>query len=511
MPTSKTRLKLDSSGQYARQIGWLTGRSGQKKFRLGRDLRKAEVAHYKLGLLWQVVETQHERHESAVARSGFGQQGDERPVWTDDALVIAEAIRKHQHEVRVPRPARILDDTAYMTYLDGLRQRVGHLISVLPADREAAERGREIHRFHAEHRSRKARLSARIAEVPVPLGVTGSSLYQALDDYAIYAQQQNKREGGRIEAANTRRLKDSIGDMDLGEFGYTAMETIKTYWASRPEAKTPKGEGSGKPISISTVNNHLKTARRFVRWLDRSDTFDWELPRHGLDAMTVNLQRLQTDAEVAERRHGVKVLTVPQLATIYEHATDFERLLVLLGLNAAMAQAEITTLRWDEVEPGVIKRIRRKVGVYAEFALWPETEQALEWWSRVRPAGSDLVMVSGEGNPYNRHRISNTWAKLRKRIERETGQPADWWLPFKHLRKTAAQLVRDASDGEVAGTFLSHGQPVASDELADVYSNRPFDKVGAALGDVRDKLKKVFKTALDAFTGEKVGQGPKRR
>jgi hypothetical protein len=57
----------------------------------------------------------------------------------------------------------------------------------------------------------------------------------------------------------------------------------------------------------------------------------------------------------------------------------------------------------------------------------------------------------------------------------------EWWLPFKHLRKTAAQLVRNVSDGEIAGTFLSHGTPVASDELADRYSNRPFDRVSKAL------------------------------
>jgi hypothetical protein len=52
MPNRKAKLKPDNSGQYTRQIGWLPGRSGQKKFRLGRDLQKAEVAYDKLGRLW---------------------------------------------------------------------------------------------------------------------------------------------------------------------------------------------------------------------------------------------------------------------------------------------------------------------------------------------------------------------------------------------------------------------------------------------------------------------------
>ncbi len=511
MATSKALLKPDSSGQYARQIGWLTGRSGQKKFRLGRDLQKAELAHYKLGLLWQVVVDQHERAAVPVGTYAPPDQTPEKPVWTEEALTVAEAIRKHQHDIRVGPAEHDKGDVAYLTRLDYLRQRYGHLIQTIPADEEAAERGLEVHRGHAEHRSRQARVSARIADIPMPTGVNGSNLYEALDAYGVHAQEHNRKEGGRVEAANARRLKNAIHDMDLGDFGYSSMEWIKNYWSARPEAMTRGGKGSGKPISVTTVDNHLSSARRFVRWLDRSDAFDWELPRHGIDALKVNLRRLRTDAELGQRRHGVKVLGLEELATIYRYATDFERLLILLGLNGAMAQAEISTLLWDEVEGDSIKRIRRKSGVYAEFALWPETQKALDWWQRVRPAKGELVMLTDRGQPYTRQRISNTWGNLRRRIERDTGLAPDWWLPFKHLRKTAAQLVRQASDGEVAGVFLSHGQPVATDELADAYSNRPFEKVGAALGDVLGKLEKVFSTAPDAFTGERVGQGPKQR
>jgi integrase len=235
------------------------------------------------------------------------------------------------------------------------------------------------------------------------------------------------------------------------------------------------------------------------------------MPRHGLDALKVNLKRLRTDAEVGQRRHGVKVFTPDQLAVAYRSATDFERLLVLLGLNAAMAQAEVLTLRQDEVEGDTVKRIRRKSGVYAEFQLWPETQQALDWWQRVRPAKGDLVMLTDRGQPYTRQRISNAWTNLRKRIERDTGQAPGWWLPFKHLRKTAAQLVREVSDGEVAGVFLSHGQPVATDELADAYSNRPFDKVAAALEESRDKLAAMFTAAPEAFTSKSTGKRTSRR
>lgn len=86
-----------------------------------------------------------------------------------------------------------------------------------------------------------------------------------------------------------------------------------------------------------------------------------------------------------------------------------------------------------------------------------------------------------------------------------------WWLPFKHLRKTGAQLVRQASDGEIAGVFLSHGQPVASDELADVYSNRPFARVAEALAKVHAVLAPMFAAAPKAFTVRAIGRGPQRQ
>jgi integrase len=383
----------------------------------------------------------------------------------------------------------------------------------VPADLEAADRGRQEHQAYAEHRSRQARLNARIASIPVPSGVLGKALYQAIDAYADRAVEQMAKESGKVEAATARRLKAGTPDMDLGEFGYSAIERIRTYWAARPEAKLRGGKGAGRAISLTTVDNHLSTARRFVRWLDRSDAYAWEMPRHGVEALTVNLKRLRTGDELASRRHGVKVLGADQLAVVYRHATDFERLLLLLGLNAAMAQAEIITLRWDEIEvdPPAIKRIRRKTSVYGEFALWQETQAALGWWRRVRPPTGPLVMVTSTGQPYTRTRISNAWAHVRDRIARDAGVGPDWWLPFKHLRKSAAQLVRRASDGEVAGTFLSHGTPVATDDLADRYSNRPFDKVAAALGLVQQELSPMFAAAPDAFQGNALGRGPQRQ
>ena len=68
-------------------------------------------------------------------------------------------------------------------------------------------------------------------------------------------------------------------------------------------------------------------------------------------------------------------------------------------------------------------------------------------------------------------------------------------LSFGKLRKTAGNLIRQFADGEVAGVFLSHGQPVRTDDLLDVYSTRPFGRVFKAIRDVEKYLEPMFSAA----------------
>ena len=48
----------------------------------------------------------------------------------------------------------------------------------------------------------------------------------------------------------------------------SALQKLGDYCRERP---TPKA--SGKPVSLYTAKNHLDTARRFVRWLERYDGY----------------------------------------------------------------------------------------------------------------------------------------------------------------------------------------------------------------------------------------------
>jgi hypothetical protein len=129
-------------------------------------------------------------------------------------------------------------------------------------------------------------------------------------------------------------------------------------------------------VALATVTNHLKTARRFIKWLHRSDAFQWTKPIDAEDALRVRIAGLRSNSEIAALKDGVAVWRIDEITTIYRYATDRERLLILLGLNCGFAQAEICTLRRDEIidekSLTTINRVRQKSQVYGEFPLWPE-------------------------------------------------------------------------------------------------------------------------------------------
>lgn len=477
---------------------------------LGTTQTRARLGSALLEQLWQQVVEAHDKERqrdldfldggevllrsvedpTAITREEI-EQG--KPHWDETTIVFANAARLGGTTFAV---ARYAGESArdYAERLAELAARFSTFrVVTTPEDTDAAAKGRLRFGVNAEDLMAQAREAARVADTSIP-SLTGSTLYQSIETYADQAI--NGKEGGRVEAANARRLKDSVQDMDLSEFGYSSLETIRNYWRSRPD-----GKKTGKPIAVATVDNHLSTARRFSNWLDRTDKYDWELPKHGIEALKANIKQLRRADELSLIAQGAQVFDDDQLTVIWRHATNVERLFVVVALNAAMAPAELSSLRWDEIsgDPPRIKRIRHKSGVYAEFSLWPETVQALDWWRRVSTQPGDLVLQTEDGSPYMRQRFGNAWGRLRKRIERDTGQDVTWWLSFKHLRKSAAQLVRDASDGEIAGVFLSHGQPVQTDDLSDLYSKRPFHRVDAALTDVRKRLKPVFAAAPSAF------------
>ncbi|MCE9530027.1 MAG: hypothetical protein K8T89_02640 [Planctomycetes bacterium] len=218
-----------------------------------------------------------------------------------------------------------------------------------------------------------------------------------------------------------------------------------------------------------------------------------------------------------------QLFTLDELKLLYQYGDPMDRLLLLLALNCGFGAAESASLLVGEVflraphaprhqemlgvklAPGdsFIKRIRRKSGVYGEFLLFAETVRGLEWAISERKRlgvikPEDRLLLNSNGQPLDKatiggnsnKQIPNRFARLLQRIKDNNHLISA--LPVKMLRKTGGDIVKRFSDGEIGAVFLCHGKPVASDDLSDVYTTRPFGKLFETLQEVEGYLSPVF-------------------
>jgi hypothetical protein len=148
--------------------------------------------------------------------------------------------------------------------------------------------------------------------------------------------------------------------------------------------------------------------------------------------------------------------------------------------------------------------------VYGEWKLWPETAAAAKWWLSQRAsisvgAGVSTFLVTRKGQRYDaptkgnnaNFQLPNAWFQLSERIRKD--HPEFRRLSLNKLRKTAANMVRSVGGGEAAAVFLCHGTPLRVDELLDLYTNRPFARVFAAVERVGEQLRPLWAGVVEPF------------
>jgi len=458
---------LEKKDLYKRAVGYYPDAATPKVFYLTNHESESKSRALKLDQLWR----------ERVAKG--------EKTWTDKTLKAASAIAKGQKRLEI-EPVRIsgiavdgynsqqvLEDSYNETQVDELEN------SVIPV----------------------------VVAESTKLVKTGASLHATIEAYAKWIEKNTLTPGtkqaspyGVSSAGTVRRLKDAHPDCPMGQIGFIQLEDMTRYWLARPARK-----GTAKPIAVDTVTNQIGALRRFVRWASRHA--QWRKPEDWMEATKYSRKHLATAAEKAARAtpNQVKTYSVTELEMIWPYCTKWERCLVTLALNCAFGAAEIASLRMNEVDLATakIKRIRGKNGVYGEHQLWPEMVELLQWAVERRrqigkPLPTDFVLVRESGQPLLKqtrsgatsNKVAASWSDVLKKIRRDN--PTFKKLSFKYLRKTAANLVRKISDGETAAVFLHHGQSVAEDELAEVYTDRDFEKLFVAQGKVHETLAKMF-------------------
>jgi hypothetical protein len=517
----RTGLCRSAKGLFVRNLGWKMtpdGKYVQHKFYLGRDEQRAQYANLRLEQLWEQACKRWSR-ENARELQPLSQ-----PMWNETTLEIAEAIRNGELVafVSLPRPV--------MSVMIPESPLIGHWLFELREDITVIK----IELSDVESRSHSDEFQQRQGQMFLERGrrlltsrFGGETLHGAfaaycrwIDDTYIDVQKKPTLWSG-MQKRQVNFLKTHLSDRPLATLDALEVERLIEILRNRPLT------GDGKPVSVSWTRNCIKQLRHFLRWLNKAPEFAWKRPAD-LEIAQVRIPTTPAEKAATMRSSQVQTYSVQELRILWEHASPLQRLQMLLALNCGFGRAEISSLEAVDVhlharhpheqELGIessdsdswILRVRNKTGVYGEFKLWPATVRAIEWWKTQRiaispPANVTALLVNRKGNPFDtttkgnnaNFQIPSAWFQLSKRIRKD--HPEFRQLSFNKLRKTAGNLIRKEAGGEFAGVFLCHGRAVKSDELLDLYTNRPFAKVFAAISAVGGKLETIWETVENPF------------
>ena len=532
MATKHRELRPNkATGNFERLLGWKddpqTRTPRQHKFYLGKDAAAAALANQRLERLWAIIEAE---------------AGSSPAQWDYLTLKIGKAIAKGRSAFAVAPPPHMPPHN-YVHHLQDLAHRFP-IIAFVPADPDYFAPGVQtkatIHvRAITDAKATISQATDCLKALDMPAPARETTLHQALDAFtdhirrtaltpAVEGEVQVTSPYGNTQIRTASRLKERHQDMPLSALPLNAIQAMVDYWRARPVVK-----GTNRPITVRTAQNHIKQIKEFFRWLHKNSDYEWRKPKD-FDDLIVSVKSNLREKAAKVSPVAVDTYQLDELCVLYRYATPLERLFFLLGLNCGFGQAEIATVLVKEVElfkrhthetllgfvstegDSFIRKIRPKTEVYGEWLLWPETVDALQWAARRRQGqsmvtrggnkgkdirmnpdsllvlsedGTSLVKQTASGNRASR--IANLWnADLTRRIKKDKAEFRV--LSFNKLRKTAGNMIRDLSDGEVAGVFLCRGEPVRTDTLIDIYTNRPFAKVFKAIRLARERLQPVF-------------------
>ena len=499
--------------------------------------------------LWDWVVRQHDTPVSSGFRIGSEPQPKNgKPVWNSEALWIAQQLAQGHVQIVVPRrqvstpDGRTVpqDDFHYAMVIQRLAKAYP-MVYFVPEDSESANRGTTVIQQCIDSQLEQL---GRIA--PNVLPTKTESLHAALNAYIKHIPTESvepTNDGPQLTGAgilrieHAKRLKLHHEDRPLQSLDFDGCQLLIDYWRNRPLAKSRNGRAA-KPMSSHYCKHHVDELKRFFRWLSKHKKFDWRKPDdyEDLKCGVRDLSEERTDISFTQ----VTTYTPDELALIYQFGSNLERLLLLLGLNFGFRGSEAGTLDerhlcLDAPHPNLdylvkigkfrpkpdehfVLYSRHKSKVYGEFLVWPETERAIRWALRRKQLickklqlELSVLLITKSGQPFCRRTsgnknvsqiFNNKWLKLTNRIR--VTHPEFRRLPFGTLRDTATDLVRQCAGGEAANVFVMHGTPT-KDNLLELYSNRPFQKVFEALRNIRKQLDPIFMGAKNAFEEEPAG------
>jgi hypothetical protein len=480
----------EKAQQFYREIGKCPN-GKPHRFYLTDDERAARANVVRLEGVWQGVKDRWNNHHADDLADTV------MPLWDDTTIQIGAAVGKGLFFIDLDPPDDVKDDDDLATWIAELRDYFPQIqVRLKPDVAAAAKKGakerldlaeKEAEEEQSRHRKtmRELRDYAEPHEGKIR---TQETLHDALDAYVLWLHQEHRDEVGDTTATGIKqgeraiRVKRHVKDMPLSDFGQEQIDALFDYWRKRPRQKNDQKRKNGQPFSHSVCKNTITLIKHFLRWLHKEKTMPWKRPE-GLDLS----ERIKITKD-SNPKFQAETYDLDEVKILWNHATTFERKLLLFALNFGASISECSTLDWEHVVDDRIERLRPKTKVYGQFAIWPLTKQAMG-----ERKAKGRVLLNSQGNPLHSlvkskqsRQIRNAWIRLLKRVRKHRDKFK--LMGFHGMRRTAIQFIRNESDGETAGVFACHGKPVPQDAQLGLYSNPVFARVFEAQEKVWAKL-----------------------
>lgn len=520
MRTRQTTLKRNSRGWFPKEVGYLDrAKRKQPKFNLGTDEAEAKRRLTRI----------QELFDDCQRATGV-------PIWTSFGLNAAKLLARGIYEIpfhldaetqRVIQGDESLEDIC-ANYVQMLRVEQARYpsIQIVPTDDDAYAYGVNLNAAYEQ-----AVLSKKESELKEYGVITNGrqylerfvsgTLHEAFDGYIKHIRKTaHKLDDETLKPSQRKRieyvetLKHHHPDCSLMELSsYDAVAELIGYWANRPEY------APGKRYKPTTARHRRKELERFLRWLNLTSEFSWEMPR-GADQIRVTTVELEEDHENTDLL--TKITYSPaQLGLLAKHATEFERLLLFVGVNCAFGAAEIgrlivseillnylheyaERLQFEATDTDSFVRLKRpKSKMFGEWLLWPETANILRWAiDRANRIGTPFLVTTNEGAKlFDEHRsnpqsaIANRWSKLLKKVQRRDSEFPSY--PYGSLRDTLPDMLRQRGQDSLASICLAHKTSYKADNLLEAYGNKPFGRLHSAIRELHKVFAPMLQTEID--------------
>ena len=271
-------------------------------------------------------------------------------------------------------------------------------------------------------------------------------------------------------------LKEKEGDVKAGELSVGRLYKLGLHlnhfadWFGRDTAVT---EINGRTLTDyrlkllerverkewarTTAGDHLVTLKSFIRWL-------WQI--EAIASLPRNMDSKSQSLRIGKPAGKIVVFTMDEIKTLLDNASDRTKLYILLMLNCAMTQKDISDLHTSEVDwrQHTITRKRSKTAEsehvpVVTYVLWPETLRLLKQERSADREGRVLTNSNGgplwfeELNDQGKYRKTDNVKSAFDRLRRKTGITK----PAKSLKKTSASCIRDNKHfTSLESLFLGH-------------------------------------------------------